>query len=223
LIEIWKNILIQPEETIAGALPDATLGRGLKNFAIAALIPGVLLGLGIAVLSFIFAPLLASLPEATILGTIGIVAIVIVPLAAVTIALVGSLLFNLALWVGAKVAGGKGSFSEQYYLISLMAVPFVLAQIAIALVGFILFAIPVVGFFAGMLAVSAAQGYLGIISVVAFISAMKVSHNFSTKKLGIAVGVGYAIMGLLGAIAGFLLVVTVFGFIAAIAGSFVAI
>lgn len=222
MLEIWKGILTQPEETISAQGAKAGLVGGLINFAIAGLIPGLLLGLVVTGLLVALGPMLSVFPGADAFVSLGMLAIVIVPIVAVIFAIIGSLLCNLGLWLGAKAGGGHGSFGAQYHLVSVVFPPLILATILVCLVTSLLMLVPFVGPLLGILFMTIAQGYLAIMAIIAYIAAMKVAHGFSTKSLAIATGVGYAlnlvIFGLVIGVVALIVLMPVMGQIMALMG-----
>ena len=190
MIDTWIGVLKAPEETMAAEKAKASIMGGIINYVIASLIIGIPVGVMMALASF----LLSTIPEiGAIFGAIGVIAIVAVPIVTVVLVVVGSIIMNLVLWIAAKIVGGNGSFGAQYYLVSIIAVPVVAAYIIAFIVGFVLAFIPFIGLIIGMLITGLIMGYVGIIVIMSYVSALKEAHGFTTSQVAMATGVCYAI------------------------------
>ena len=199
IIENWKAVLTKPEETLAAEKGKADIMGGLKNFTIAALVPGIIIGLVISLISAIAAPFIGVIPGAQGLAIIGMLAVIIIPILAVIAVVIGSLVMNLLLWLAAKIVGGNGSFETQYYLLSVFAAPLIVAMVVAYIIMGILLIIPFVGFFLSFIVFGFIIGYLQIIGLVAYVSVIKQTHNFDTYQTALVTGVYTAIlMGLYG-------------------------
>ncbi|MDP2973961.1 MAG: hypothetical protein Q8N60_02835 [Candidatus Diapherotrites archaeon] len=204
MFETLIGVLTKPEETMAAEKANASIVRGIINFAIAALIMGFIAGAILTVISLLIAPFIAmisiipGIDPVTVaalkaLTSIGILAIVIVPIVAIILTVIASLLANLVMWISAKIAGGSGSFSLQYYLLSLIATPSLLVYLLFGIILIVSIVIPIIGLI-GMPVAFAISGYLSIISTMAYIAAMKESHGFNTFKVAMATGISSALM-----------------------------
>lgn len=200
----WIGVLTKPEETMAAEKANASILRGIINFAIAALIIGVIVGAIITVISMLIAPFIAlisampGIDPVTVaalkaLTSIGMLAIVIVPIVAIILTVIISLLANLVMWISAKIAGGSGSFSLQYYLLSLIATPYLLVYLLFGIILIVSIVITPIGLI-GMPVACAIAGYISIIGTMAYIAAMKESHGFNTFKVAVATGISSALM-----------------------------
>jgi hypothetical protein len=190
MFENILGILTAPEETVAKAKENASIGTGIINYAIAGLVPGVLIGLIIAgVAAFV-----GFIPGASEFAGYGMLAIIVVPILAIILSVVGSLIVNILLWIAAKIVGGTGNLGTQYYLSSLIALPVMLIYIIMMVLYTILMFIPFIGAFIGAIIMGLVAGYIGIISIVAYIETMKQSHGLTTQKTALATGIAYAIV-----------------------------
>lgn len=131
------NAFLHPKETFASAKANASLGTGLVNYVVAGVIAGIL---GV-IASFLLASVLSALlpPEALgLAGAFGMVAAVTTFFTALIGAVVGALIINALYWIVAKILGGSGGYTTQFYLTSLYAVP-------VAIIVGILSIIPLIG------------------------------------------------------------------------------
>jgi hypothetical protein len=110
--DLWIPAVTKPEKTLAKANKGkASLVDAAAVMALAGLVSGAVGGLLSGPIGFV---------AGAIGGAIGL--------------LIGSLLMNGAVWVMAKVLGGKGEFSKQYYLYSLFGAPITIASAVIGLI-----------------------------------------------------------------------------------------
>ena len=209
MFETFIGILAKPEETIAAEKSKASLVGGIKNFAIAGLVVGVPVGLAATIISLILAPILARLvPAGTgieLLAAFGLLAIIIVPIFAVIATVIGSLVLNLIAWAAAKISGGQGSYTLQYYLLSLLVTPLLVAFAVAFIAALVLMVVPIVGIVVGMLLLYIAMGYLSVVSTIAYVSALKAAHNFSTASAALTTGIAYALLIIVAFIVAFVL------------------
>jgi hypothetical protein len=190
LIDSWIGVLKAPEETMAAEKAKASIMGGIVNFVIASLIIGIPVGVILALASF----LLSAVPGlGGMFGALGVLAIVLVPIATIIFVVVGSLILNLILWIAAKIVGGSGSYGTQYYLLSIIAVPVLVAYLVAYIVLFVLMLIPIIGVIIGMLIMGLIMGYIAIISIMSYVSALKEAHGFTTAQVAMATGVCYAV------------------------------
>lgn len=190
MIDTWIGVLKAPEETMAAEKVKASIMGGIVNYVIASLIIGIPVGVIVALASV----LLSTIPGlGEIFGIFGMLAIVLVPIAAIIFIVIGSLILNLILWIAAKIVGGSGSFGTQYYLLSIIAVPVLVAYLVAYIVMFVLMLIPIIGIIIGMLIMGLIMGYIAIIGIMAYVSALKEAHGFTTSQAAMATGVCYAV------------------------------
>ncbi len=168
-LELWKNALLRPKETFAKEKKNTSVVRGVKQIALASLFWSYQVG-RILELSFasIFLPLVSSVAYGDtfwisniVMGVIGFLAVLFVFFAV-----------NVVWWVIAKILGGRGEFSTQYFLAALYAAP-------ITLLVFLATFIPFVGF----LFQSAMQFYWLYLSVLM----IREAHDLSALKAAIVV------------------------------------
>ncbi len=136
-IELWKSAVMSPKETFAKEKANASIMGGAKQLAVGGAIAGFVTGL------FTFNPI--SMVVMSILFAI------IMPIAL----LIGTGIY----WIFAKLLGGKGSFSAQYYVTALYAAP-------LSIPG----AIPIVGMLVGLYEI-----YLAFLTI-------REVHELSTGK-----------------------------------------
>ncbi|MFQ5405531.1 MAG: YIP1 family protein [Candidatus Micrarchaeia archaeon] len=172
-IELWKSALLKPKETFAKEKANASLTEGVKQIAVAAAAGGLVVGLIILVISLLGGP--AGL-VAGLIGVVGGVA------GAVIFAVIFSLIGNGITWIIAKVLGGAGSFSTQYYVAALYTAPVILANIALGI-------IPVIGSLVGLL--------VGLYSIYLSVLMVKEVHQMSTLKAAVVVLLPAITLGIL--------------------------
>jgi hypothetical protein len=190
VINEWIGILTEPEETIAKAKAGASLGAGVVNYVIASAIVGLAMGLVFGLIG-----MLAAVPSGSgVSAALGATAIIEMPIMMIIFGVIGSFVSNFVLWVAAKIVGGTGSYTMQYYLISVLAVPLLVLYMAMYGILFGLILLGATGVFLAIVAVALIAGYASIIAITAFVTAMKESHALNTMKVGIAFGIFYAIL-----------------------------
>ncbi|RLI86204.1 MAG: hypothetical protein DRO76_04315 [Candidatus Altiarchaeales archaeon] len=143
----WLDALIYPKETFRAEKERASLGDALNNIAVAGLIAGIVFGLISGLLLGLFG------------FVIGIIAFPI-------IVIISFLFESLIFFIMAKILGGKGDFSTQTYLISLLTAPLVVLSLVglIPIMGWVLY-IPIV-----------------LYSLYPLTIALRESHGFSTAR-----------------------------------------
>lgn len=141
------DILIKPEPTMQGMLKDANLGAAIKNFAIYGAVVGLVLGVLIAIVVGLLGAVLASLfgPAAGIVSTMGFAAIIVLPILFAIMVVIFSFISYGLIWLVAKVLGGKGPFTNTYYLASKILWPVLVVTIVVQIIMFALAMIPGAG------------------------------------------------------------------------------
>jgi hypothetical protein len=163
LIELWINALTKPQETFAAEKQNASIAGGMKQFAIVYGIIGFLVGLFVALVAAVF-----PLPkEVEFLKLFGLAAIIAVPIVAIILGIIATLINSLIYFVFSKIFGGTGSFTQQYYLYALFSAP-------LSLVTLLLFAIPFLGWLIALL--------LALYSLCLLTLSLKEAHGYETWK-----------------------------------------
>ncbi|MCR4334911.1 MAG: YIP1 family protein, partial [archaeon] len=117
MIDLWIKAITKPQETFNAEKKNANLGIGIVNYAIAGLISGILAFLLFGIIGAIFGGSLEAVAP-------GVLSIATTPIFQV----IGALIIAGLFFIVAKVLGGKGSFSQIFYLASLYAVPIALVS-----------------------------------------------------------------------------------------------
>ncbi|OIO25391.1 hypothetical protein AUJ14_04365 [Candidatus Micrarchaeota archaeon CG1_02_55_22] len=99
MVSTWTAAVTKPEATFKAEKRKADLATGALNYAV-----GGLLG---AVLGSLLLGAWIALPGVVVSSIVG--------------AIIGGLVGTLILWVVAKILGGKGEFTDQFYVTSLYA------------------------------------------------------------------------------------------------------
>ncbi len=136
LISSWIGSVTKPAETFAAEKPNATLGKGMLNNAIVGILVGLVVGAVIALVAAVLGAMLAAIPGMEIITTLGILAIVVMPIVGAVGMIVGSLISAVIYLIFAKIFG-KGTFTQQYYLLSLPVVPMTVLSALVSLIPFI--------------------------------------------------------------------------------------
>jgi len=176
-IESWKNAVLNPKEFFSKAAEKTDgFGEGAKWIGISGLITGLIT----AAVSF---------------SKIGLMGATLATLGAIVGALIATIVFTGILWLIARVFGGTGEFSRQYYGYAGFTAPLGIASAVVAL-------IPTVGTIAGII--------IGLYSLYLTWLLIKMIHGLSSLKailvilipiIVIAVivaAVGVAILGSMG-------------------------
>ncbi|MDO8625154.1 MAG: YIP1 family protein [Candidatus Diapherotrites archaeon] len=103
------NAFVHPTVTFEQELAKATLGKALVKMAVAGLIQGLLL----AVVLLLFLPFLT--------GASATIAIPLIVVGVVLFSVVWGIVWNVLVFLAAKLLGGKGSYTGLLYLTSLYA------------------------------------------------------------------------------------------------------
>ena len=167
------DILTKPEETMNALVSKANLNDALKTFAIYGAIVGFIVGVVFALLFTAISaiPGMASAnPSIGLFAGLGILAIIVGPILGIIFAIVGSAIGYGIIWLCAKLLGGKGTFTQNYYLASKLVWPFLVAGLVVYIVGSILMLV-----FIGFLIILAFELYMIFVSVVLVSVANKIS------------------------------------------------
>jgi hypothetical protein len=126
------NFFFNPETKVAGEIKNANILRGIKNYNIMPLILAILIGMAISASAItlgptiLSSPLISSNPEVSMLLSIGTLAIVILPILSLLLVTVITLIGGLLIWVSTKALGGKATFTQIYYVSSVLAIAYVI-------------------------------------------------------------------------------------------------
>ena len=119
------DVLVHPREVLEKEIPNTNLNAALKTYAIYGAITGLLLGIFFALLfGFLGAILGAATSEIPIVGVLaglGLASIVVMPILMVILILVSTVIVWGIYWIIAKVLGGTGTFTQNYFLSSKLA------------------------------------------------------------------------------------------------------
>ncbi|MFH1750651.1 MAG: Yip1 family protein [Candidatus Micrarchaeota archaeon] len=143
LFQIWKFVLTNPKETFTAEKKNASFPNAIKHVAISGAIAGLFFTVMVVILG---AVAISILPKGTnnlsfsALGLAGVFLLILYPLLFSLFATALSLVINAINFVLGKILGGKGSFSEQYYLYAIFTSP-------LLLINFLVLMIPIAGFF----------------------------------------------------------------------------
>ena len=206
---VWfADVFQKPKEFFDEEKGKAEYQRAVLNY----LAPLLIVGLVLLLLSTALLPLFATMPNgAAIAGLIGAGGIIVF-LMVVVGGLIGIAVFNAIILAAAKLLGGKGTFKEQFYAMSVFYLAEIILSILVMIVGFILMLIPAVGIILYMLA------YLAFIIIVlrAFVVMLREVHQTTTLK-AIAIIIIYAVI--VGVLA-FLLIGTLLASVMSTAGAY---
>ncbi|MDO8624584.1 MAG: YIP1 family protein [Candidatus Diapherotrites archaeon] len=189
MIDVWMNALLKPKETFASEKSKADLGKGIINFVIAGLISGVI---GFVATTFALGG--SNGATGAVMGAaVGALGIVVSPIVMV----IGSLIGAGVVYLFAKLLGGKGTYTQLFYLTSLYAVPIAVLGIIgiIPIIGLIGILVMLYTVYLEILAIAESQGLsLGR----AFLSILIPVVIISIIVAILVVVVGVAILGALG-------------------------
>ncbi len=121
-IGLWKSALMSPKETFAKEKQNASIMAGAKQLVVGGAIAGLIMGLVGLLFGNVFGLVLMPITYAIALP-------------------IASLVITAIFWVIAKLLGGKGSYSQQFYLSAIFGSPF-------AIINSILSIIPIIGWLA---------------------------------------------------------------------------
>ncbi|MCX6801451.1 MAG: YIP1 family protein [Candidatus Diapherotrites archaeon] len=126
------NFFFNPETEVAGEIKNANILRGIKNYNIMPLIFAILIGIVVSAFAVTIGPailsnpLLNSNPAVPMLLSIGTLAIVILPILSLILVTVITLIGGLLIWASTKILGGKATFTQIYYVSSVLAIAYVI-------------------------------------------------------------------------------------------------
>jgi len=162
---LWVDAFLKPKETFQKEKANASIKEGALNILTASFIISVLLSIVVAILGSVGASFMGlSTVEGFGGGVVGLIIIIFILF--VVGELVGSFISVGIIWLTALLLGGKGSFTQQYYLSSLFTAPL--------LVLLIINIIPLIG---GLLTLIAALYSIYLLYLV-----VKEVHGLSTGK-----------------------------------------
>ena len=165
---------------------NANTMKGVKTFALAGVIVGLLMALGMIVGGVnIFG---ATPGFGGVITGLGIVALVVLPIVFAILVVLSTLIVSAIIHVIAKILGGQGTFAEFYYLYSRLAIP----TIIIGLLFFVLGLIPIVGLIVGLISF-----IWNLYMIWVFIILVSVAYNVSKVKAFIILLVPAIIMFIL--------------------------
>jgi len=164
MISTWINAFTKPQETLSKEKKNATIMEGAKNYALVGLVFGLLFGVILAVFA---GALGASIPGMGWLAGLGVLAIVIMPIAMILFMVVGTLIGAAITHVVAKLLGGTGKLEQLYYLTSIWMVPALVVSMVVQI-------IPVIG--------AILSFAIGIYAIYLNILTVKETYGFSTLR-----------------------------------------
>lgn len=143
------DILLKPQPIMEGEKAKANMGSAIKTYVVYAIVIGVILGIFFALaINFLVAlagPLATQNAMLGLFAGLGWFAIIVVPILMIIFMLIGSIIGWGILWIIAKILGGKGSFTETYYLSSRLLWPVFIVGIIVGIISAILGIIPFLG------------------------------------------------------------------------------
>lgn len=168
----YFDIIRNPRENMTKALKNVNMMEAAKSFALAGALWGLLVGLFFAFLGTLFGALVGtqSGPLGAVLAGLGALSIIVLPIVAAIIAVVGAVIGYGIMSLAAGVLGGKGTFDQAFYLGSRLVWPLLIAGIIVN----ILTLIPVLGWL-----IQVAWGFYTVYLLTILIS---VSHKLSMWK-----------------------------------------
>jgi hypothetical protein len=137
------DILTKPQPTMEAAKPKADLMAAIKTYVIYGVIAGLIVGIIFAVvfsaIGAFLGPLTQQVPLFAFFAGLGLLAIIVMPILLAIWSVVGSAISYGILWIIAKVLGGKGTFTQNYYLGSRLVWPLFVAGIIVSILSMIPF------------------------------------------------------------------------------------
>ncbi|MDO8647734.1 MAG: Yip1 family protein [Candidatus Diapherotrites archaeon] len=173
------DILTKPEETMKALVSKANLNDALKTFAIYGAIIGIIIGAILWTIGFAAAWIIGTIPGVNTgglavfvasLASLGVLAIIICAILGVILSVIGSAIMYGIIWLCAKLLGGTGTFTQNYYLASKLVWPSLVAGLIAYIVGSILMIV-----FIGFLIILAFELYMIFVIVVLVSVANKIS------------------------------------------------
>ncbi|MCX6767367.1 MAG: Yip1 family protein, partial [Candidatus Micrarchaeota archaeon] len=181
------TVLWKPKETLAFEKQRASLSRGFMKLAKVGFALGLIAGIIVAAVLLFISSLIPEqyLSAIPFLGSLSTLAVILL----IAFILVGTVMFPLSNLLGAiipficaKLFGGKGTFSQHFYLTAVTAAPILVVSILASLTT----VIPLLGMLVVLL--------VTIYALYLVILAIKVAHEFSTLK-AVAVFVACLVVG----------------------------
>src|SRR3989344_5930059 len=183
------DIITKMDETVASQKSNETLGSGLKRMALFLAIIGLLVALGISIVS-------ALLP---VFGTGGIVGGIVIAIILLIGIVVGGLVFSLIssglTYVFARMLGGKGEFGRQYGVSTMILFPF-LALGVVTLIFYLGLLVPLLGI-VFIIPMYFMLGFLGALANYFSIVYLKAVHGLDTFKSALTIGLALAALMIL--------------------------
>ena len=139
----YFDIIRYPREHMAKALKKVDMGEAVKSFALAGAVWGLLAGLVFAFLGTFFGALVGSESAGlgAVLAGLGMLSLIVLPIAAAVMAVLGGAIGYGVIWFGSNLLGGKGTFEQLFYLGSRLVWPLLIAGVVVN----ILTLIPILG------------------------------------------------------------------------------
>jgi len=137
------DIILKPQPTMEAEKSKADTMAAVKTYAIYGAIIGLLIGIVLAFLSTLlgaFGSLFSQGAMGFFTG-LGIAAIIVMPIVVAILSVIGSAISYGIYWIIAKLLGGTGTFTQNYYLGSKLVWPVLVATI----IAGILQIIPILG------------------------------------------------------------------------------
>lgn len=157
MFELWKNALLKPKQTFKAEKKNAKLALGAKYILVSGLITAA-----ITALSYL-AGLDTTLDSLFLYPALVLLYIIFSPVLSV----IGWLFSSGVDYIFAKLLGGRGTYEQQTYLISLYVAP-------ISIISAVLLLVPVAGLW-----LSALLSLYGLYLVT---MALKEAHGYSTGR-----------------------------------------
>ena len=220
------DTFFEPEKKLEQEKKNANYVTGLINYLIGPAIIGILLGLGVTILSLIAQTIMmvSPVPQVQAIApflSLGVFGIIWVPILVIISASIFAFLINLFVYIGMKIVNGKGTYLEQFYLLSTIYLPIMIATILamiVYMVGyatlFILVGIPI--FFIALAILMALQLYSSYPIWLALKSVHKLDNQQTFIGLCIGLGIIAVIMAIIAVIIMAILFLTMSGPISAI-------
>jgi len=176
MINTWVNTITKPKETFAAEKGNASMGKAAVNYIIAGVISGV-----IAFLATLIGLSQTGSATTTAIGAgLGALGIIVSPI----VTLIGAFIGVGIIWIFAKILGGKGTYTQLFFLVSLFAIP-------MAVIGLVI-VIPAVGSILGLL--------VGLYTLYLWVIAVQSSQELSTGRAVAAVLIPIILIGIIIAI-----------------------
>ena len=170
--QLWTDALTKPKEVFSAQKSKGSVGESAKNWAITGFVYGILIALSSQLIGNLLVP-------ATGFNIVGLITSAVSSAIAFPIAmLVGHFILGLI----AKAFGGKGEWSQHYFLMSLVAVPIYVLMGVLNLV-------PVVGGLIGSL--------LGLYMLYLLTLSLMETHGLSMGKAFLVWVIPFALLMLI--------------------------